>query len=255
VPADLNDLGDVNAAAPSDGEALTWDTGTSQWVPAAPGGGSGHTIKDEGSARPARANLNFIGDAVSAVDDAASDETEVRVSTYAPKLGGVMLFPVSSGYISVFGVYQRMYLAPFTGSGNSYASIRAYVETSGASGVIRFGVYSVDGYGILDRDVEFGTVAATSTGLKTLTISPAWTPNYGQTYYLAVVIQGTSTVRVSGTNSSAGAQSVNVQAATLFPNFLACYQDSVSGALPATSNSYYNGVTTGAFPAILLGSM
>lgn len=29
---DLDDLGDVNAGAPSDGDALTWDTATSKWV-------------------------------------------------------------------------------------------------------------------------------------------------------------------------------------------------------------------------------
>jgi len=32
----LNDLGDVNAPAPADGEVLTWDAGTGLWIPVAP---------------------------------------------------------------------------------------------------------------------------------------------------------------------------------------------------------------------------
>lgn len=32
----LNDLGDVNAPSPTDGQALVWDNGTSRWIPATP---------------------------------------------------------------------------------------------------------------------------------------------------------------------------------------------------------------------------
>jgi hypothetical protein len=39
-PAALDDLTDVDAAAPSDGDVLTYDTGTSEWVAAAPSGGA-----------------------------------------------------------------------------------------------------------------------------------------------------------------------------------------------------------------------
>lgn len=41
---------------------------------------AGHTVKDEGVSLPARTGLNFIGGAVSVVDDAANDETEVRIT-------------------------------------------------------------------------------------------------------------------------------------------------------------------------------
>lgn len=36
----LDDLSDVNAASPADGDALTWDAGTSEWVAAAVAAGS-----------------------------------------------------------------------------------------------------------------------------------------------------------------------------------------------------------------------
>jgi hypothetical protein len=44
------------------------------------GSGSGHTIKDEGSALPQRANINFVGAGVAATDDAANDATKITVS-------------------------------------------------------------------------------------------------------------------------------------------------------------------------------
>lgn len=44
------------------------------------GGGSAHTIKDEGSAMTQRANLNFVGAGVTVTDDAGNSETEVTIS-------------------------------------------------------------------------------------------------------------------------------------------------------------------------------
>ena len=38
---DLGDLGDVNPAAPNDGDVLTWDAVGAEWEPVAPGGGGG----------------------------------------------------------------------------------------------------------------------------------------------------------------------------------------------------------------------
>jgi hypothetical protein len=44
---DLDDLGDVNAPTPSDGDVLTWDASPGEWV-AAPGGGAGVTAAQLG---------------------------------------------------------------------------------------------------------------------------------------------------------------------------------------------------------------
>lgn len=38
---DLDDLGDVNAPTPSDGDVLTWDSTPGEWIAAAPGAGGG----------------------------------------------------------------------------------------------------------------------------------------------------------------------------------------------------------------------
>jgi len=37
--AELNDLSDVNASSPSDGQVLTWDSGTSKWIASTPSSG------------------------------------------------------------------------------------------------------------------------------------------------------------------------------------------------------------------------
>jgi hypothetical protein len=48
--SDLDDLADVNAPSPADGDALVWDNGAGEWVPAPmPGGGSGGTVPDGGT--------------------------------------------------------------------------------------------------------------------------------------------------------------------------------------------------------------
>lgn len=44
------------------------------------GGGSGHTIQDEGVAETARTNLNFVGALVDVTDDAGNDATVVTIS-------------------------------------------------------------------------------------------------------------------------------------------------------------------------------
>jgi hypothetical protein len=45
------------------------------------GGVGGHTIQDEGTALPQRANLNFVGPGITASDDAANNATKVQVIT------------------------------------------------------------------------------------------------------------------------------------------------------------------------------
>ena len=41
--AALDDIGDVNAPAPADGDVLTWDAVPGEWVATAPSGGGGGT--------------------------------------------------------------------------------------------------------------------------------------------------------------------------------------------------------------------
>lgn len=60
---DLDDLTDVDAPSPADGDVLTWDAGGSEWIAAAPTGGGG----SGGAGGPGAATLvqdTFVGDGV-----------------------------------------------------------------------------------------------------------------------------------------------------------------------------------------------
>jgi hypothetical protein len=75
----------VLSTAPSTGEVLKWN-GTA-WAPAADGGGAaGHTLKDDGTSMTARTGANFISTSTvtaALTDDAAGDETEIRMTVPA----------------------------------------------------------------------------------------------------------------------------------------------------------------------------
>lgn len=85
---DIDDLTDVDTTTtpPGNGDVLTWDSTPGIWVPAAPAGGSGHTIQDNGTPLTARANLNIIpaagtGSDIPAIsDDAGTNATVVDFS-------------------------------------------------------------------------------------------------------------------------------------------------------------------------------
>lgn len=70
TPTELDDLTDVNAPTPSNGDVLTWDSTPGEWVSSAPaGGGSGVDVEDEGVSEAAGATtLNFTGAGVTATD-------------------------------------------------------------------------------------------------------------------------------------------------------------------------------------------
>lgn len=63
---------------PAGGDVLTYNAAKGQWEAQAPTGG-GHVLRDEGVDLPQRTGLNFIGGLVAAVDDAAGNESEVRI--------------------------------------------------------------------------------------------------------------------------------------------------------------------------------
>ena len=62
------------------GQNLYGCTATNTWTLLGGTGSGGHTIQDEGTARPARANLNFSGAGVSCVDNAGANSTDCAVS-------------------------------------------------------------------------------------------------------------------------------------------------------------------------------
>lgn len=71
-------------AVGSNGDVLTIVSGAPAW---AAGGGSGHTIEDEGTPLTARTNLNFVGAGVTVTDDSGNSATVVTI----PGGGGTSL--------------------------------------------------------------------------------------------------------------------------------------------------------------------
>ena len=80
----LDDLADVTLTSPSNGQVLkyngtVWVNGTDN---TGGGGGSGHTIRENGVDLTARTGLNFTNGLV-ATDDSVGDESEVAIDYYA----------------------------------------------------------------------------------------------------------------------------------------------------------------------------
>lgn len=138
---DLDDLRDVNAAAPSDGQVLTWDSGTSRWVAENASGGS-----------PDITDLGATGwlDGESVEWDAGTGAF-IRV-VYAKLTGatfsGGVYVPI--GGLSVLGITNDRGM----GSGGG-----AYVHLTGGGGVLNL---SGNGAGI-GNGLKFGW-GAISTG-------------------------------------------------------------------------------------------
>lgn len=218
------------------------------------GGAPIATVQDEGTAVTARPALNFTGYGVAATDSSANGRTDVSIGGAAPRIANSSRhFPIGSGKLANYGTYQRQYSIPFIGSGNGFNNVNVSVETAGTSGVVRLGVYYIDGNGISQLIVDWGTVSAATTGTKSINIT-TWTPNIGQTYFLAVCIQGNSAVKLAGTNCASAVQCLGLQTTTLWPQYAAFYTDTVTGAFPQEDYGYYNGRTVGDFPIVTLNA-
>jgi hypothetical protein len=59
IPVNLDDLADVNAPTPSNGQVLTYNTTTSDWEAATPSGGGSGTVTSVGLTMPAPTNAAF----------------------------------------------------------------------------------------------------------------------------------------------------------------------------------------------------
>ena len=100
----LGSLNNVSSASPSTSDVLTWSG--SQWAPAAPTGGSGIIIKEEGSQVAAGiTSLNFVGSTVSAT----ASGTDGTITITAGGGGGGSISTTGVGtYTASAGVEQQV---------------------------------------------------------------------------------------------------------------------------------------------------
>ena len=240
-------------AAGSSGQVLTSNgAGTAPTYQASSGGYA--TIRDEGTALTARTTFNFTGHGVKATDNAGSTRTDITISGVAPKSTagfGYRHVPISSGKLATYGTYQRLYTIPFIGSGNSFTSMSCFVETANASGLVRLGVFSVDNDRLSNLVFDWGTVSAATTGVKTATFA-AWTATLGQYYLLAVCIQGSSDVKLAGTNCASVVQveSVERSSSSSYGISTAYYTDTQTGAFGVYDYGFYFGRQSFDFPMV-----
>ena len=75
----IKDASDVNIKGITNGQVPVWNSTQRKFIPGA-GGGSGHTIEDEGTPLTARSKLNFVGAGVEVTDDSGDDATVVTIN-------------------------------------------------------------------------------------------------------------------------------------------------------------------------------
>lgn len=111
--AALDDIPDVNAPSPSDGDVLTWDSTPGEWVAAAPTGGSGITVEDEGSPLSTDATtIDFVGAGVTA-SGTGSTKT-ITIPGSGSSSGGAFAAAV-----------DRWHIYPFTSTNSASVTITA----------------------------------------------------------------------------------------------------------------------------------
>lgn len=166
---DLDDLADVDLTGVADGDVLTFDSGSSEWVPEAPAGGGGGTTELLACVRynPAVSVLTTL-----TTTDADLDATNLTATITVPASGAILVewtslvvvtAPTSTGSTAVIGTFRsggatvtgtraRLYLhGAFSTAQTSQLRLthRAKITglTPGASYTVRPGAYVVLGTG------------------------------------------------------------------------------------------------------------
>lgn len=151
---DLDDLGDVDAAAPNDGDVLTWDAGDSAWEAQAGGAGGGA----ENSMAHRRSGRSY--------------------TSWEWYTSSTMI--INRDYI-----YAIPFVVPVS---QSFDQISCYVSTARTNGVLRLGIYEDDG-DVYPGDLVVGSAAldGTAIGHKTQAITETIGPGL---YWLAILSDG-----------------------------------------------------------------
>lgn len=180
LDATLNELNDVNAPSPTNGEVLTYDAGTHQWEAAASVGGAGY-VRDgilEPNSGPVGdayavqgARIVMLGDStVAAVIGSASwlDGTTYQGFVYEidPTTAAVLSTVAQSAtytFPASLGGYNGHYVFPLSSatplvSGHSYALCIQRIGNGPTAGVQSFYHAGTNGYGFFPANV-LGAIA------------------------------------------------------------------------------------------------
>ena len=139
-----------------------------------------------------------------------------------------------------------LYTALLLPSTTSLSNIVAQVQVEGVAGsVVRLGIYLPDAGGAPGALlVDAGTASATTTGLKSISISQT----VSGMIYVAVVVQG-AVATLAGYRITGASYFTPTAGSFPFTNGLFYIESGVSGALPATANATLSGGTQNGYCA------
>lgn len=143
-PTDLDDLADVNAPSPTDGQVLTWDDGAGEWVAADPTGGGGGGSGGSGGV-VGTATFNGSGG--------------ISGATYEGIISSVARLGTGHYQVNLTPSQTAPYAVSFAVGDDNTTAMAAYIAgTAGALGASSFEFYTFDLAGVTQRDSETITV-------------------------------------------------------------------------------------------------
>lgn len=106
--ANIDDLADVNASSPTNGQVLTWDTSTSRWIPDNPSGGGGgsdsfNTIAVSGQSDVVADSGNDTLTLAAGTNLAITTNATTDTITFTPSLTPILTSILTTGPISALG--------------------------------------------------------------------------------------------------------------------------------------------------------
>ena len=184
--SDLDDLNNVNAPTPTDGDALIYDADTQTWIPAAGGAGSegppGIVAQPEA---PASTDILWLDtDADAAIPSVGSMGGYESQTYYTP----VHIASASGATATQNTTYYSAFYVSETATFDRIAC-RAATGFSGTA-TVRLGIYNNGTNAPTTVVLDAGTVSVTAAGTFEITISQQLTPGW---YWLAFNSQTNAT--------------------------------------------------------------
>jgi len=158
IPTTLDSLTDVNTPAPTNGQVLTYNTSTGQWIASTPSGGGGGTVNSVALSMPAPANPAF----------SVAGSPVTNTGTLAVSANGTI-----DQYVDGTGALRTM---PSTSGGGS--SVSYYLNGSINQGVIGGSTYyQMSKTAVFGAGTDFTRTNAAGNGLIAQFITDANDPN------------------------------------------------------------------------------
>ena len=130
IPSTLDDLSDVNAPTPSNGQVLTYNTSTGDWEAQTPTPGGSGTVTSVGLTMPAPLNPAFsVGGSPVTTSGTLAVSANGTSAQYIDGTGALQTFPALSGFVPYTGATQDVDLDT-----NKLSAKSIYIEGTNGAG-------------------------------------------------------------------------------------------------------------------------